>query len=232
MGFFRKLKVGKLFLGEGSSLSSPRMTRITATGTEINRACDGITATASELNALDGITATVGELNKVDDSVIGAYNAPGAGFSAATGEAHNVSVLRAGDVITTRILVDVTGLTSPSTTSLVIGSATAVTCHIGQITTAVNGVIWGGKFECLETPATGELDIDLTYSTRSTATEGAAIGTLLCNTGELNKAGVARLSADPPANSYLYLATGGGSGGTSAAYTAGQFLIELWGSPS
>lgn len=39
---------------------------LTATDTEINLACDGITATAAELNTMDGISASTAELNLMD----------------------------------------------------------------------------------------------------------------------------------------------------------------------
>lgn len=234
-GFFRKVKAGQLWLGEGvngavQGQGSMAGIRITATGTEVNRLCDGITSTVSELNVLDGITATVTELNKLDDSAIGAYNAPGAGFSSATGEAHNVGVRRCGDVIVTQILVDVTGLSSAATADTIIGDKDATSCHIGQITTSINGVIWGGKMECVETPAGGDNDINLIYSTASTGEQGATGGTVMINAGDATKGAFDRITTDIPANSYLYLQAG--TGDTAATYTAGQFYIELYGSPS
>ena len=85
----------------------------------------------------------------------------------------------------------------------------------------------------METPTTGEPDIDFYTATVSTGTEDAAIGdlteTALLNTGAdwtLTKDPMA-LTAVPPANGYLYLV--GSGGGTDAVYDAGKFLITLWG---
>lgn len=231
MGWFGKLKVKRLFLGSDSSPSNNRTTEVTATATELNL-LDGVSGLVqADFTKLAAVDATAAELNKNDDSLVGAYMAPGAGFTAATGEAHHVGVFRNGDVITTRILVDVTGLTSAGTANTFLGNANATYCHIGQVTTAVNGVVWGGMMYCLETPATADDDVNLVYSTSAAKEQGTTGGTVMINAGDATKGAYDAITVDPPANSYLYLQAGTGDK-VASVYTAGQFMIELWGSPS
>jgi len=50
----------------------------------------------------------------------------------------------------------------------IIGVASAANCHLGQVTTAVNGKIFRASFSCLTIPATGEPDIDIATGTVAT----------------------------------------------------------------
>ena len=62
-----KLFVKKLYLPDGKDKSQlDKMSRVTASASEINTGLDGLTATAAELNILDGVTATAAELNLLD----------------------------------------------------------------------------------------------------------------------------------------------------------------------
>jgi hypothetical protein len=84
----------------------------------------------------------------------------------------------------------------------------------------------------LEAPAGGEPDIDLYSATESTGTEDAAITglveTALLLTGADWTIDLVRALTDIPADvEYLYLV--GSGAGTDAIYTAGKFLIELFG---
>jgi len=132
----------------------------------------------------------------------------------------------------TRIFIDLTGLSDGGTTLDIIGVAAAANCHLGQITTAVNGLIFAGRMSCLEAPLTGGADIDLYSATEATGTNDALITglteTALVNAGTHTLGGVVDLfTAVPAANEYLYLA---GVGTGDAVYTAGRLVIELWGS--
>jgi len=102
--------------------------------------------------------------------------------------------------------------------------------HLGQITAAVNGTIFAGKITCLETPTGGDPDVDLYSATEATGVEDVGIGTLtatqLINHGDWAGGEQGNLTAMPAANKYLYLVAGDA---TDATYTAGIFLIELWG---
>ena len=158
---------------------------------------------------------------------------PGTGISTGSGTLYKGSVLRMGDVIETTIVMDLTGLNSGDADGDIIGVAATANCHIGQITAAANGTLFAGYMQCVETPAGGEPDIDLFSATESTGTEEALV-TGLTETALLataadwtNVLAPKGLTALPAANEYLYLAASGGS--TNATYTAGKFIIKLYG---
>ena len=158
---------------------------------------------------------------------------PGTGISTGTGTLYKGSVLRMGDVIETTIVMDLTGLNSGDADGDIIGVAATANCHIGQITAAANGTLFAGYMQCVESPAGGEPDIDLFSATESTGTEEALV-TGLTETALLataadwtNVLAPKGLTALPAANEYLYLAASGGS--TNATYTAGKFIIKLYG---
>lgn len=154
---------------------------------------------------------------------------PGAGILAGTGTIYEASVTRQGDIITTQILMDLTGLSSSAAGDII---GTAGVCHIGQITTAVNGIIMGGGIRCLEAPAGGEADIDLYGADEATGAYDAAITSLTNDTQAINS-GTLALTTDGSviadsiaANDYLYLVS---VGATASAYTGGRILITLIG---
>ena len=138
-----------------------------------------------------------------------------------------------GDGIETTIVMDLTGLNSGDADGDIIGVAATANCHIGQITAAANGTLFAGYMQCVETPAGGEPDIDLFSATESTGTEEALV-TGLTETALLatavdwtNILAPKGLTAVPAADQYLYLAASGGS--TNDTYTAGKFIIKLYG---
>lgn len=146
------------------------------------------------------------------------------------------SVRREGNLIKTEILIDLTGAKSVATDKDIIGN-TGI-CHFGQITTAINGTIVCGQMTCLEVPAGGADDIDLYMASVGTGAYDAD-GSGLTNAASLiTKGGAWALSAPGAATAmtapvtadyYLYLLSGEAAAGT---YTAGKFLIELWGLPA
>jgi len=163
------------------------------------------------------------------DQPLAANMAPGAGF-AGTGTVYKAAVEKAGSLIKTSILIDLTGAASSTTDLDIIG--TSGVSHIGQIVAAVNGTNVGGKITCLEAPAGGIDDIDLYFATEGTGAFDGGIAALaetaLVTSGGAWTSGASKgFLAEPAANSYLYLT--GGAAGTAAAYTAGKFLIEMWG---
>lgn len=178
------------------------------------------------------VTATGAEINKLDDSVVAASQPRGAGVD--TAESYAVSIHRAGSLVTTQIVVDLTTLIGSATDLDIIGESAAASCNWGQITTAKNGAIIGGKVTCLELPAGGADDIDFYSSTVSTGTQDviitdAALGTetALVTSGGAWASGTTKgMTGLPTANDYLYIVNGEAAGGT---YTAGKFLIELYG---
>ena len=160
---------------------------------------------------------------------------PGDGITDGTGTVHKSSVVRHGGLVKTEILIDLTGLDSDATLGDIIGkSGTALPCHIGQITDAVNGSIYAGKVTCLEAPATGEVDIDLYAADEATGVTDGAIGdltetALMAAAADWTLLLEKALTAFPTDGQYLYLTVGTSSTPTAATYTAGKFLIELWG---
>ena len=145
---------------------------------------------------------------------------------------YDTAVFTMGSMIVTQIIVDLTDLVSSTTDLDIVGEDDVANCSWGQITTAVNGVIIGGKMTCLEAPAGGQTDIDIYSATVSTGTEDAAI-TALVETALISSGGAwtsgrtLGMTLLPPADDYIYFVVG--AAGTAAAYTAGKFLIELYG---
>ncbi len=146
------------------------------------------------------------------------------------------SVSRNGGIITTQIFLDMVGLDSATSDGDIIGeAATANPAHLGQITDAENGEIQGGFITCLELPAGASitLDIDFFKATVSTGGHEVAIGGLAGQVVILTKGGawaagdrtfITGAIAD---NDFLYMVNG--EADTAATYTAGKFLIELYG---
>ena len=158
-----------------------------------------------------------------------AANTAGVGITG-TAAAFVATVTQLGTIIKTEILIDLTGLNSGGTADDIIGANGAGVAHLGQITAAINGTIIAGRLTCLETPATGDNDIDLHSATEATGVEDTAISALvetkLCNSGDLTAGTVVALTP-PAADQYLYLT--GGTGDSDATYSAGILLLEFWG---
>jgi hypothetical protein len=127
-----------------------------------------------------------------------------------------------------RILIDLTGLNSGGTANDIIGVNGASNCYIARLPAQIT--VLGGRMTCLETPAGGDTDIDLYSANEGTGAEDAAVTglteTLLINAGTQSAGTVTYLAADPTPNQYLYLA---GQSTSNATYTAGRFLIEIFG---
>lgn len=173
-------------------------------------------------------TATAAELNKLDDSVV--LLSKGAGVSAA--ESYASGYFRNGSLITTRIVLDLTGLVGSATDLDIIGNTGgAASAHWGQLTTALNGTLIGGSVTCLEVPAGGADDIDFYSATVSTGAQDVDVTTLtetvLVTSGGAWTSGQRKgMTGLPTANGYLYIVNGEAAGGT---FTAGKFLIEFYG---
>ena len=155
----------------------------------------------------------------------------GATLTAGAGIAGIETFASGDDLIVTRLVIDLTGLVGSATDLDIIGDSAAASANFGQITAAGAGTLVGGKVTCLETPAGGSDDIDFYSATEATGTEDAAV-TGLTETALLTSGGawasgtVKGMTALPAADEYLYVVNGEAAGGT---YTAGKFLIELYG---
>ena len=187
---------------------------------------------SGSLSLADGtaITVTGAEINKLDDSLATNILARGAGVD--TAESYATGIFRNGNIVTTRIVVDISVLVGSTTDLDIIGESAAADCHWGQITTAKSGTLIGGSVTCLEVPAGGVTDIDFYSATVSTGTEDALITALtetaLVTSGGAWTSGAAKgMTLLPTANDYLYIVNG--AGGVPGTFTAGKFLIELYG---
>jgi len=177
------------------------------------------------------VVATAAEINTACDQSAQVM-APGAGISAGVGTVYKSSVVKQGDIFKTTIFLDLTGLSGTATDTDIIG--TAGVCHLGQITAAKNGTIFYGQVTCLETPAGGPDDV-VFYSADEATGAYDGLVTDLTETVLYDKTSAAAaaaatqiaLAAVPAANQYLYLAAG--EGAAAGEYSAGQFLIELYG---
>ena len=154
----------------------------------------------------------------------------GTGITGGTGTIYRSAVQRVGGIITTRILIDLTGLRSTASGDIIGVDGTSNVCHIGQITAAKNGTILTGSMECFEAPAGGDPDINVHSATEGTGVEDGAISslteTLLVNAGDATLGSKVYFTAVPAADEFLYLTLGDT---TNADYTAGKLFIELMG---
>lgn len=196
-------------------------------------------ATENGLSAivLDGNDATVNAVlaNFFSELPAGVTLAPtlateaGAGFTAGTGTIYKSAVAKVGGVINTQIIVDLTGLNDFAAGDIIGKSASTSPAHIGQITAARNGTIFAVRMTCLELPVGGDVDIDLFSATQGTGAPDSAISVLtetsIINAGDWT-AGAVKLADTIAADQYLYLVNGDTTAGT---YTAGKYLIELFG---
>lgn len=136
-----------------------------------------------------------------------------------------------GDIIT-EIHVDLTGLDSSGAANDVIGTKDPGTdaAYIHKTLTASNGNVYKVEMICTEVPLTGDADVllvqgsaedetfDDTVANTATVCDGTGDWTL----GQM----VAYTTAALTPNYYLYLTQGASD---DATYTAGQFIIRLYG---
>jgi len=188
-------------------------------------------ASGNLLQAGTTIVSTAAEIDQASDLSAQDSMVPGAGFIGSGGVLES-AVVQHGGIIKTEIIIDLTGAACTSGNLDILG--TSGVSYIGQVTAAKNGTtLMAGQITCLETPATGVDDIDLYSATEATGAAGSGAAALT-ETALLSKGGSwsasvtpTIMTALPAANEYLYLTAG--DAGTAATYTAGRFLIELWG---
>lgn len=181
-------------------------------------------------------TGAITTLSSIDSSGISSFDAntltteAGTGITTGSGTIYRSSVQRVGGIITTRILIDLTGLRSTGSGDIIGVNGTSLVCHIGQITAAQNGTILTGSMECFEAPAGGDPDLNVHSATEGTGVEDGAISslaeTLLVNAGDATLGSKVYFTAVPAADEFLYLTTGDA---TDADYTAGKLFIEMMG---
>ena len=184
----------------------------------------------------NGTTGAISTLSSINSSGFASLDAntmaveAGTGITTGSGTIYRSSVQRVGGIITTRILIDLTGLRSTGGADIIGVNGTALVCHIGQITAATNGTILTGSMECFEAPAGGDPDINIHSATEGTGVEDGAISglaeTLLVNAGDATLGSKVYFTGFPAADEFLYLTTGAA---TDADYTAGKLFIQLMG---
>jgi hypothetical protein len=184
----------------------------------------------------NGTTGVISTLSSINSSGFASLDAntmaveAGTGITTGSGTVYRSSVQRVGGIITTRILIDLTGLRSTGSGDIIGVNGTALVCHIGQITAATNGTILTGSMECFEAPAGGDPDINIHSATEGTGVEDGAISglaeTLLVDAGDATLGSKVYFTAVPAADEFLYLTTGAA---TDADYTAGKLFIQLMG---
>ena len=168
------------------------------------------------------------------DTICPAKNAigPGPGITDAANVIIKSGVQRFGEIIKTTVMFDMTGLKSGTSDLDIIGEAvTGDDASLFQIKAVEHGTILMGTMTCLEVPAS-LTDFDLYSATVSTG-EHEDLVTDLVETALLTSGAawtlalVRALGTMPPANGYLYLVNGAGD--TADDFTAGRFLLELYG---
>tara|TARA_R100001591_G_scaffold46507_1_gene57347 strand:- start:4478 stop:5104 length:627 start_codon:yes stop_codon:yes gene_type:complete len=189
--------------------------------------------TSISKNATTGAATTLSSISSTGVSSFDANTLAteaGTGITGGTGTIYRSSVQRIGGIITTRILIDLTGLRSTASGDIIGVDGTSNVCHLGQITAAQNGTILTGSMECFEAPTGGDPDINVHSATESTGVEDGAISslteTLLVNAGDATLGSKVYFTAVPAADEFLYLTLGDT---TDADYTAGKLFIELMG---
>jgi hypothetical protein len=152
----------------------------------------------------------------------------GTGITSGVGTICKVNGGLSGGIYRMTVLIDLTGLNSGGAAGDIIGlNGTALPCYIARLPTMT---VLGGRMTCLELPAGGDTDIDLYSAAEGTGVEDQAITALtetqIINAGTQALGTVTFFSADPAINQYLYLV---GQSTSNATYTAGRFLIEIFG---
>jgi hypothetical protein len=178
------------------------------------------------------VTSTNGFIGDVSGPTVA--DASGAGITDGTGASISTDISKVGKVINTQIVIDVTGLGSSTTDLDIIGSG-ASAAYLTEIDYATMGQLFAVSMTCLEAPVTGVTDVDLYSATEDTGVFDTAIGDLvevIVITGgaawTLNKVNTATPATNIPVDGkFLYLTCG--AAGTPAVYTAGIFMIEMWG---
>lgn len=204
-------------------------------GFEVGAAADGMTAeTNTEVidssGNIYGVTSS--ELAFLDQSVNSALMSPGTGLSTATGFVYKMGIERSGNIIVTRIYMDLTGLNSGGAIGDIIGKdGGTANCHFGQVTAANNGTIYAGFVDVGEAPAGGDPDIDFYSGDEATGAENAAVSgltnsTQLTDSGDLAVGTRVNFTGLPTANQYLYMVVGTQTVGD---YTAGMIIVTLIG---
>ena len=182
------------------------------------------------------ISSSLPALSELNQANVGPNEYPGSGLRAASGFRFNSSISRIGNIVKTTILVDITDLKSTSDNGDTIGNDTDANCwlyHRGNGSVNTGGSYYGGSgtVTCLETPAGGDADIDLYEATLKSIAGETHIGsnTLILERGGSWAVGDVKVIAVGSNNNFIYMSAGSADGSGAGTYSAGVFLIELYG---
>jgi len=221
-----------LAVDEGASFSSTDLQWRVVGGEGVGGALLADAADISVADAGSLITATQVEaaLQELAEAHQNLDTTAGVGITVAA-DSFTSGVTQVGTIFHTVFVIEIDGLNSGGAAEDIIGDDGTGAAYLGQITAARNGTIFAGRMMCLEVPTGGDPDVDLWTANEATGVEDTGIAALtgevqLTNGGDWTLALVRALTAFPPANDHLYLTCGAI---TDATYTAGIFIIELWG---
>ena len=158
------------------------------------------------------------------------------GAGALTGSAYQCKVANVNGETITTLLVDIEGMKSKDDEGDVIGIATVGSSYLMKWETAIHGILYKIEMACLEAPIGGTEDIDLRSDLSSSATydsNGQNFTLLLTSGGDWAQGvrkGTDGSNGTQTAianNEYLYLVSGDAN--TDGVYTAGKYIIKLYG---
>ena len=167
----------------------------------------------------------------------------GEGYTTGGGEATLVSIRREGDYIETTLVVDLHGLKSINDAGDVIGKSNAdpaddKPAYFFQWQNSVNGSFIGGTLQCVEQPATGEVDVDVVVASVGTGKYETPSGGLT-NVADMFVAGAdleaglfrgAKVAEGTNLNNYyFYFTVGTSSTPTEGVYSAGKVMFKFIG---
>ena len=199
-----------------------------AGGTPIQQSTAGTTFTQKQSNAMARVATLVTDIGQTW----------GAGaVSTGPGNKAYRSTDPISGLITTELHIDLTGLTGDGTTNKVIGIKTdAPDAYLYQNVVVNNGVLFKTEISCIELPAGGgTVDVNFVWASSATlgyndaggTTFGINSGTWVAGNTLTSYDGLVSVTSGT-ADHYLYL-TEGGTDGDDSVFTAGQYVIKLYG---
>jgi len=162
--------------------------------------------------------------------------ATGRGIGATTGSSYSCRTSNINGECVTTILVDIEGMKSKDDDGDVIGINGTHSSSLMRWETARHGVCYKAEMACIEAPTGGTADIDLKSNSTSVATydtDGSGYTSIIAQSGDwgigerLGTDGSNGTQTQIANNDYLYLTAGNAA--ADAVYTAGKFIIKLYG---
>jgi hypothetical protein len=191
---------------------------------------------ACTLTSVHGVTASFTGNMTVGGILSLTTNTPAAAGAGILTVTPSVLVRRINHEIITTIYVDIGAgdIKSKNDEGDVIGEDGEGNAYLTKLTTTVNGIVYKVEMACLETPTTGDDDIDLYFHTSALDYDGDASGGLkVINAAGAHVIGKAFYTGSGFGitagghNYYVYLVSGNGD--TAGTYNAGKFLIKIYG---